>query len=297
MLITQTRLPGPGTNAFGKPKRCFFVALVFAAFITGCGGGGDGEPADVTNPDDIDDELGDLITVIPEVIGSWQNTLLAENFWLITEDTVTSYVNLPPQPCRQIEATLLSSTTFTIDEGDGASTQFTMRVDNGQLILEGSGGSATHDSISETALPAACVGAEAPVEGDTQRYTDSFLQLDYPASWSLNADPGFGVSARFLAPETTESGGNFSCGVSSTLQPGSSLAEQTDNFLSTFNQALVSDTAFVTVNGTPMFRFNVNANTPSSWQLAYVGDYLHSVDCFGVTDEVVAEIFDSLVVF
>jgi hypothetical protein len=277
------------------PKHALLISII--TLLAGCGGGGGSD----NNTDELDDDQDGANTIVSELIGTWQNTQVPENFWVITADSITNYGNFPPQPCLRQDATILSPTTFTIEVGDGAGSQFTMRIENEQLILEAPQIFARHDSISETALPSRCVDDSEVTQDNTDpltsRYTDSFLQLDYPEDWTLDLNPGFGVSARFQAPETTQLGGNASCGVSSSLQPGSSLAEQTENTRNLFNPALVSETTLLTINGTQASRFVVNANPVSRWQLAYADEYFHLVDCSGISEEEATRLFESVLVF
>ena len=214
------------------------LLLVVATYaVSACGGGSGGSAGT--------DELEDDGLVIPEVVGSWQNTLVAENFWLITEDSVTNFGNFPPSPCFRQEANILSATTFTIDQGTGAGSLFTMSVENEQLFLQAPGILlASHNRINASDIPEACI-QQIPLRDNFLRYTDTFIQIDYPAEWTLNTNVN-NVNAMFVSTEVSAAGGNVNSTVNTVFQPNSDLGTLTDEFLLLINFESTPEMTFPT---------------------------------------------------
>ncbi len=146
--------------------------------------------------------------------------------------------------------------------------------------------------------------SNAPL-GDTAQnrevvsYSTSFLQLDYPATWTLNTSIE-DVEAQFLAPGINESGGKNNCTLVSALEPEKSLAQVIDEAYVYYNEDSSLKTAFIDVNGTDMARIEGTLyleDTPIYNLLAYQDSYTHSIFCFGLTPEEVDLIFSSVKFF
>ena len=102
------------------------------------------------------EESNNTPTVLPEFTGSWQNTVVTTNWWVITEDSIINYGLFLPEPCGRVDATILSKSTFTFNSGAGADEQITMKIIDGNLVLTSPEITATHIPINNSDIPASC---------------------------------------------------------------------------------------------------------------------------------------------
>ncbi len=255
-----------------------------------------------TDPTNNITESENGITVSSEFIGYWQNELFPNNYWVVMQDSITNFGYLPSTQCVRIDATLLSSSTFTIDQGIGAGDQISMRIEDGKLILEATALRAMHSQVDESDIPLRCfdlpASAETMPSTNTVRYTDSFLQIDYPADWILDTNPN-GGTAQFLSPETNENGFLPNCVINSFYSPGSNLNAITNDALTQFDLSPAPEVSFLTVNDTPMSRttgfVTLFAQTIDiNQQLAFKDDFTHQAVCLGTNLDI--QILNSMVV-
>lgn len=116
--------------------------IALSIFITSCGSDDSSTPG--------------TPSVFSQFYGSWQNTVITTNWWVITEDSIINYGLYPPSPCVKIIATILSETSFTFDEGTGSGTQITMNIINDELLLLSPLGTATHSRMNHSDIPSSC---------------------------------------------------------------------------------------------------------------------------------------------
>ena len=129
-------------------------------------------------------------------------------------------------------------------------------------------------------------------------YTDNFIRTNYPAEWTLNTSLS-SVSAQFLAPEQTATGGNPNCTVDTVFEPGSTLTELTERTLTLFNTDPEPVTNLVTVNGVEMTRSTgtitlFTFKSDATQQVAYEDDYFHTIVCFSTPQADTDLVLDSM---
>jgi len=120
----------------------FLLGIGLTVVTTGCGSS--------------DTPSSSTPTVLSEFIGSWQNTAVITNYWVINENSIINYGKSPPDPCGKQNVTILSETTFSFSEGTGAGEQVTMQIVNNQLVLQSPTIIATHSRINYSDIPESC---------------------------------------------------------------------------------------------------------------------------------------------
>lgn len=315
-----------------KPGSCnlIIVCTVLAVGLAGCGGRGSDDPPvnDISIQDDgpINEEQNDNVnqsfsdTVAP-LVGEWRlqtndellyldistGGVITESIFDVEGNCVVSTADLQ----MSIDSNgLLFAMSPLNDSGEPDSilvnpdlqliqTGLLEVVDNNpdEAVTYLATMVTTQDSIY--ALPV-CSTVQVQSNPETLTYTDTFLQIDYPASWILenNVD---GIDAQFLSPEINEFGGSDNCTVVSAFAPDTNLESITNEVIFLFDSRPAPRTSYLTVNGTPMSRtfgsytFFGITNDDVVLQLAYSNNYFHQIFCFSGAGEREV-ILDSMVV-
>jgi len=264
----------------------FCAALMLG--LAGCGGsssGSDPAPGSGTDNNTGTDTPTEVATAVAPLVGEWQLQLvdiddeilylevteagvLRESLFDVTDQCIEATVNLPisfdvndvlfaMSPLDEFGEPLSELVNPDLRSGQGGLLEVADNNPDSQTVYLTS----SVDPAESISTLSSCSDSTPLSSSQTLRYTDTFLQIDYPSDWTvITSNPT--VSAILVSPQETSSGGNTNCTVNSVFFANSSIAAVA-NELSTsiFNAEPTPQISFLEVNGTSMSRISGRLRT------------------------------------